>query len=96
MRKVSVSIVACLMLSACASAPQLLEPLPTPQRAKPIEAMNAPESSSIADRCTFHGFASRSLEEQGEMLRRCFDVLGPAYRDLALRHAALVEWINAE
>lgn len=30
------------------------------------------------------------------MLRRCFEALGSAYRDLALRHAALVEWINAE
>ncbi|HET8934082.1 MAG TPA: hypothetical protein VFN67_11605 [Polyangiales bacterium] len=58
--------------------------------------MKAPDQSLIADRCTFKAFSVHELEAQGELLRRCFETLGPAYRELSLRFQTLVDWIISE
>ncbi len=94
MRKVNVLMLACLVVSGCAHQQPYLAPLPTPQRAKPLQAMQTPEPASVFEACRFRDFDGITLDQQGQALRSCLQSLGPAYRDLLLRHSTLVEWIE--
>jgi len=41
-------------------------------------------------------FSSLTFDDQAALLRNCFEVIGPVYRELAIKHSRLVEWIGAE
>lgn len=95
MLKACAIVLCCLTLSACASRPSCPEIPATPPRAQPVEAMGPSSPQSVLEACRFRPqFSNLTLDEQGAMLRNCFEVLGPAYREEARKRSRLVEWIN--
>lgn len=86
-----------ILIGGCASVPVSHETPPTLPRAKPVQAMGAPNVDGLVRACKFRPtFRNLLLDEQLAMIRNCLEITGDVLWKTIEKNRRLVEWINDE
>ncbi len=86
-----------ILIGGCATQPSSRETPPTLPRAKPVQALAACRTQSVADACKFRPeFAQLELADQLAMIGNCIEVTGAVLWECSAKRDRLAEWIESE